>query len=91
MVWPHENTYFTDEQGQQQLRKQCSTASIGCVACKQRLAEEIEQIVEPFRTRKQQLTEEQILDTLQQGAQKARLSAQKVLQEVRNAIGILMV
>ncbi|GIO00162.1 tryptophan--tRNA ligase [Brevibacillus halotolerans] len=87
----HLHTYFTDEQGQQQLREQCSTASIGCVACKQRLAEEIEQIVEPFRTRKQQLTEEQILDTLQQGAQSARLSAQKVLQEVRNAIGILMV
>ncbi|RAP30584.1 Tryptophanyl-tRNA synthetase [Brevibacillus laterosporus] len=87
----HLHTYFTDEQGQQQLREQCASASIGCVACKQRLAEQIEQVIEPFRTRKQQLKEEQILDILHHGAVKARLSAQKVLQEVRDAMGILMV
>ncbi|KEO81689.1 tryptophan--tRNA ligase [Tumebacillus flagellatus] len=87
----HMHTYFTDEQTRAQLETQCLSAEIGCVQCKARLAESMKEIVNPFRERREKLTEQYILDVLTDGQKRAKESAQRTIAEVRKAVGIITV
>jgi tryptophanyl-tRNA synthetase len=87
----HLHSYFSDEQTRRELETQCRSAAIGCVQCKARLADAMQEIVEPFRQRREKLTEQFILEVLTDGQKRARASAKRTIAEVRKAIGIVTV
>ncbi|HEU4965053.1 MAG TPA: tryptophan--tRNA ligase [Bacilli bacterium] len=86
----HLHHYFTDQEVREELAAGCLSASIGCVACKARLAQSMAEVVEPLRERIAKLRDEEVLEVLAYGQQKARMSAQQVITEVRRAIGLEM-
>jgi len=86
----HLHSYFTITETCQEIAAQCRRAAIGCVQCKAVLAESIEAIVEPFRRRRSELSDEFVIEALRRGQIKAKASAQAVIAEVREAIGLRM-
>lgn len=68
----------------------CRTAGIGCVACKNALAEKIIESLAPIRERRKELAKDPsvIYEFLKTGAEKARAVAEETMVLVREAIGI---
>jgi len=86
----HLHTYFTEKEMLEKIQLQCSNATIGCVQCKSILSDSINSIVEPFRERREKLSDSYVYDVLAHGRMKAKESSQKVISEVRKAIGLRM-
>lgn len=86
----HLHTYFTPEAERETIAGQCRSASLGCVECKRLLAGSLSAIVEPFRERRERLSEADTLDLLRLGRDKAKADAGRVIAEVRRAIGLQM-
>jgi tryptophanyl-tRNA synthetase len=61
---------------------------LGCVACKQRLAERLNEALEPLRQRRAELERHpsELDDILAEGSRKARQVAQGTMEEVRAAM-----
>ena len=77
-------------QRQPEIYDQCTTAGIGCVDCKTQLAESINNTLAPIRARREELAThpEQVDEVLADGASRARVIAQEVLSEVKDAVGL---
>ncbi|MDF2714795.1 MAG: tryptophan--tRNA ligase [Paenibacillus sp.] len=86
----HLHTFFTGEAERHDIAEQCREARIGCVECKRKLAGSMSGIVEPFRQRRERLSEADTVDLLRIGRDKARESARQVIAEVRQAMGLQM-
>jgi len=69
---------------------ECRRAGIGCVDCKRLFAKNLNEHLAPFRERRAQLASnpDHIWDVLRDGANRARVIAQKTIEEVREAIGL---
>ncbi len=82
--------FFTDEKQRQQIDQDCRSASIGCVDCKQILAEGIERTCGPIRLKAAELRSEpaQVDEILRAGAEKAGQSAAATMQLVNERIGL---
>jgi tryptophanyl-tRNA synthetase len=67
----------------------CKTAGIGCIECKKKLFENMEQTLLPIRKRYQELMAkpEELRALLHSGASKARAVAKETLAEIYDAIG----
>jgi tryptophanyl-tRNA synthetase len=67
---------------------ECRRAGIGCVDCKKRLAANLNNHLEPFREKRAQLSArpEDVQAVLNDGGKRARVIAQKTMEEVREAI-----
>jgi tryptophanyl-tRNA synthetase len=67
---------------------ECRRAGIGCVDCKKRLAANLNTHLEPFRAKRAELAAcpDDVQDVLNDGATRARVIAQKTMEEVREAI-----
>jgi tryptophanyl-tRNA synthetase len=67
---------------------ECRRAGIGCVDCKKLLAKNMNQHLEPFRTRRAEFASKPgyVQDVLNDGARRACVIAEKTMQEVREAI-----
>jgi tryptophanyl-tRNA synthetase len=87
----HLHSFFTTQAPLLEIEKQCREASIGCVQCKAILSDAMISIVEPFRARRAKVEDEEMIEVLRQGRKKAKESSQKVISEVRKAIGLQMV
>jgi tryptophanyl-tRNA synthetase len=68
----------------------CTTAAIGCIDCKKRLAANIEAEMGPIRRRYEQLqsTPDEGWNILRDGAVRARAIASSVMDEVRTLMGL---
>lgn len=68
----------------------CTTASIGCIECKKKLATNIEHEMSPIRERYRELHQRpaEVWDILRDGADRARAIAQETMAEVRDAMGL---
>jgi len=86
----HLHHYFTAAEDREEIATQCQQAVIGCVDCKKRLAEAINATIEPFRERRGRLLDEDVIEVLRAGAVQARQSAERVIAEVRQSIGLRM-
>jgi tryptophanyl-tRNA synthetase len=66
----------------------CSKALKGCVDCKKNLSVHINKELAPIRAKRAQLEKDKdgIEDILKEGAEKARVIAQKTMQEVREVV-----
>jgi len=66
----------------------CRTAGIGCVECKNMMADNLVKWIEPIQTRRKEFEAhpQQVWDILDAGSDKARKAAKRTMQRVRNAI-----
>jgi tryptophanyl-tRNA synthetase len=82
--------YF-DSSKSRGIAEQCRQAKIGCVDCKILLAEAINSALRPIRERRVELAAkpEYVAEVLADGAQRARVIAQKTLNEVKQKMGLI--
>jgi len=66
----------------------CRTAGIGCVECKNEMADNLVKWIEPIQTRRKEFEAhpQQVWDILDAGSDKACKAARRTMQRVRNAI-----
>jgi tryptophanyl-tRNA synthetase len=79
---------FSPAEEVEMVNVECRRAGIGCVDCKKRLAANLNTHLEPFREKRAQLAAcpDDVQDVLVDGGKRARLIAQKTMEEVREAI-----
>ncbi|MCL6099755.1 MAG: tryptophan--tRNA ligase [Bacteroidetes bacterium] len=70
----------------QQIEKDCRSGVLGCVECKLRCAEKINQFLAPILERRKKLEAnlDYVKDVLVEGEKKARVVAEQTMSEVRN-------
>jgi tryptophanyl-tRNA synthetase len=76
---------------QEELAELCRAAQVGCVECKQKLAQEINTTLKSFRERRAALAgkPQYIKDVLNDGASRARAIARKTMKEVKERMRLL--
>jgi tryptophanyl-tRNA synthetase len=81
---------FSTEEDLAWVRHGCTTAAIGCVDCKGRLAENIVEHFGPYHERRAELVAkpELVTEALRAGAEKARAIAKQTIGEVHAALGL---
>ncbi len=80
---------FSDAGDVEEINQACRQAQIGCVACKRRLAESLNDHLAPFRERRRALEADPdfVADVLEDGARRAQKIAAETMAEVRQAVG----
>jgi tryptophanyl-tRNA synthetase len=81
---------YTDPQMVQEIDEQCRTAGIGCVECKQKMAQSLITALEPIREKRAyyESRPELVDDIMTEGSDRARRTARSTMEEVRAAIKI---
>ena len=76
----------------EQVKVECESAQIGCVDCKARLANIINEFFRPIRARREQLAKDpdQVRKLLEHGNIKARSAAQQTLAAVQEIMGLVV-
>jgi len=88
-VWSMHLVY-SDEARRQWVRKGCTSASIGCLECKQPVVDAVLAELAPIRERAQPYLDDPTLvkNILADGCEKARKLAGETMREVREAMGL---
>ncbi len=88
IVHTYQNIYNTVEI--EELQESCRGGSMGCVACKKKLAGVLEGLLAPIRERRQYYEEkpELLHEILVAGAQKAREQTERTMELVRKAMNV---
>lgn len=86
VVYTYHGLYTSTEVSE--IEESCRKGSIGCVACKKKLAQQMEVALAPYRDKRNYYSERPALikEILQNGKEKAEIRAEATLQEVRNAM-----
>ncbi len=72
-----------------EVGENCRAGKVGCVACKRHLAENLEKLISPFRERRDYWAEPgRVEKVLEEGAERARVTALETMKEVRCAMGL---
>ncbi|HHY41275.1 MAG TPA: tryptophan--tRNA ligase [Thermoanaerobacterales bacterium] len=81
---------FDEKDNVTELRELCEKGQIGCVECKKKLAAIMNDKMEPIRQKRNELEQNPAIidDILDSGAKRARLVAERTLEEVREAMKI---
>ncbi len=76
----------------EEYSSQCRTAAIGCVDCKQLLAQEINTALAPFRERRKELeaNPDYVREVLADGAHRAQSIATETIREVKERMGLIL-
>lgn len=79
---------FTAKDDVEMINVECRRAGIGCVDCKKRFAENLNQALEPFRAKRAEIAAkpDMVPMVLAEGAKRARAIAEKTMEEVRAAV-----
>jgi tryptophanyl-tRNA synthetase len=79
---------FSPREEVEMINLECRRAGIGCVECKMRFAANLNKNLEPMRTKRLELASrpEQVQVVLEDGARRARVIAEKTMEEVRGAV-----
>lgn len=81
---------YSPDDVRQWVQAGCRSAAIGCLDCKAPLIDEINQVLQPMRLRAGQYEDPALLHRiLEAGAEKARVTAQATLRDVRHAMGLI--
>jgi tryptophanyl-tRNA synthetase len=74
-----------------QVKIECESAAIGCVQCKERLGNSINEFFGPMRERRLKIASDpdQVTKILEYGNQKARKVARQTLKDVREIMGMV--
>ncbi|MCA9816260.1 MAG: tryptophan--tRNA ligase [Cyanobacteriota/Melainabacteria group bacterium] len=86
--WPYYNIFA--KASTEQVKDECESAKIGCVDCKMRLADHINDYFRPVRERRRELAEDprRVMEILEAGNLKARETAKQTLSDVREIMGL---
>jgi tryptophanyl-tRNA synthetase len=81
---------FSPKDEVEMINVECRRAGIGCVDCKKRFAKNLNAHLEPFRVKRAEIAQnpDTVWDVLHDGAKRARVIAEGVMEEVREAIGL---
>ncbi|VAW76363.1 Tryptophanyl-tRNA synthetase [hydrothermal vent metagenome] len=81
---------YSDENRKRWVREGCTTASIGCLDCKQPIIDSVLNELAPMRERAREFEADPQLvrNILLEGSEAARSVAQETMDEVRSAIGL---
>ncbi|HTH54382.1 MAG TPA: tryptophan--tRNA ligase [Edaphobacter sp.] len=82
---------FSSEKTQEDVRAGCTTAGIGCIECKSWLADGVVEHLAPIQERRRYYETNfvEVKEILRQGAERASARADKTIQQVRNAVGLV--
>jgi tryptophanyl-tRNA synthetase len=88
-VWPLHQVY-SDDARRAWVREGCTTASIGCLECKQPVIDAIQAELAPMRERAQTYIDDPTLvrNIIADGCEKARKLAGETMRDVREAMGL---
>ena len=81
---------YTEKETLKQIDKECRVADIGCVACKEIMAQNLIKALEPVRKKREYyLSRPELVDEIiKDGIQKARNVARQTMEEVRASVKI---
>jgi tryptophanyl-tRNA synthetase len=81
---------FVEENKREELAEGCRTAKIGCLECKNVVIEKLAETLAPIQERRKEFEKnpQKVWDIIEEGNRKARITAQKTMEEVRKAIGL---
>jgi len=79
---------ISPKETQDEVVANCTGAKWGCVACKKVLFDNFDKELTPLRTKREQITIDQVRQSLGDGASKARRIAEATMKEVRSAMGL---
>jgi len=87
-VYHYHEAFNTEESDE--IAERCRAGTIGCVACKKRLAEKLNEFLEPMRERRQKyLDNPELVDNIiKKGTERAREEAAETLEKVREVMKI---
>ncbi|MCF8001249.1 MAG: tryptophan--tRNA ligase [Halanaerobiales bacterium] len=90
---PEECTVFQyhkafNEEDVPEIEKRCKAGTIGCVACKKRLAKAINELLDPIRERRQKYIDnpELVDEIIMSGTKRAKSIAEETIKEVKEAM-----
>ncbi len=90
-VWQFHQIY-SDEATRDWVRSGCKTASIGCVDCKKKIIDAVEEEIRPIRQRAVEFDSqpEKVRAIIDEGCQRAKEVAEITMQKVRQSIGLAL-
>lgn len=77
-----------DEDGTEELENRCRAGEIGCVQCKRETSKIMNEFLDKFRKKREELKAVDIHTILKEGAEKAREFARETMQIVRERMGM---
>jgi tryptophanyl-tRNA synthetase len=82
--------FYTDPDTVRQIEEDCRKAEVGCVACKKRMAENLNRALEPIREKRRALEADPdtVRAIMAHGTDKAREVARSTMEEVREKVRI---
>lgn len=82
---------FTEETHHSNIRESCKGGTIGCVACKKQLADNIVAFMAPMYERRIKLLDDRdtIIDIIKTGTQRAKIIAKQTISEVYDKMNML--
>ncbi|MFA5500855.1 MAG: tryptophan--tRNA ligase [Candidatus Omnitrophota bacterium] len=81
-------TNFGEDAIREETKLMCESASIGCIACKKRLAKLLIDYLEPIRKKREELSDPKIKEILREGAKEAVDFAARTLDEVKSILSL---
>lgn len=87
-VWDIQKVFNSDEQEKKEIAAGCRSAGIGCVDCKKKLRAHVERIMGPMQEKRAfyEKNPTRLTEILHEGAARAKVVAQRTLDEVVSAI-----
>ncbi|SHN52117.1 tryptophan--tRNA ligase [Desulfovibrio litoralis] len=79
---------LSSQQEQTEIRQGCTSAALGCVDCKKILLKNLGAFLEPMQERRAKLNDKVLYEIIEAGNQKARIEAQKTMEQVRKLVGM---
>lgn len=88
VVYTYQKIYNSEEE--EDIASSCKTGSIGCVACKKKLAAKINLVLEPIRDKRAYFANrpEEVKEIIKDGQERASKKANETMKLVKEAIGI---
>ena len=86
-LYPYHEIYSPDKTDE--IQSGCRSAALGCVDCKKILFENLVSHFEEYRKKRNQLSDEEVIEIIKCGAERARMAAEAVMVRIRNAIKML--
>ncbi len=90
-VWDIHKFFNRDAQEMSEVHEGCMTAGIGCVDCKKKLMVHLEKMMGPIQERRAYYEgrQDDLMQILESGAARARSVAEKTMEDVYKAMGLL--
>lgn len=87
-IYAYHQAFRTE--GADEIKESCKKGQMGCMECKQKITQSINDLLEPMRERRigYQNHPQRVDEILLSGTEKARLAAKETMQEVREAMSM---